>query len=218
MSKKRLAVYGIASLLLALSGMMALYGHRLQQTIPAADAFSLVEQAETDTLIIDLTPMQVANLPLHELKPFEASEVDEETLWLARCIYSETKRPEEQVLVAWVIRNRVDTAYRGKATYQDVVLDPYQFSAFLPDHYKRSFYERLNINSTAPGWQRTLHIAHAVRNEAETQRPFSVTTRHFYSERSMPDLGQPLWIDGHQPVQISLEVDERRFRFYQDVS
>ncbi|WP_240332831.1 hypothetical protein [Salinibacter ruber] len=42
------------------------------------------------------------------------------TLWLARAIYSETKLPHEQELVAWVVRNRVETAYRGRRTYRAV--------------------------------------------------------------------------------------------------
>ncbi len=60
------------------------------------------------------------------------ADLEEPTLWLARAIYSETKLPHEQELVAWVVRNRVETAYRGRRTYRAVVLDPYQFSAFQP--------------------------------------------------------------------------------------
>lgn len=48
---------------------------------------------------------------------------EDEILWLARTIFSETKRPHEQELVAWVVRNRVETGYRGNATYEAAVLD-----------------------------------------------------------------------------------------------
>ena len=50
-----------------------------------------------------------------KLTPLPPEMIDNETLWLARAIFSETKRPEEQILVAWVIRNRVETGYRGNA-------------------------------------------------------------------------------------------------------
>ncbi len=52
--------------------------------------------------------VDVRRLPV--LPPQELKKIDNETLWLARCIYSETKRPEEQELVAWVVRNRVEIA------------------------------------------------------------------------------------------------------------
>ena len=68
----------------------------------------------------------------HVIPPFSRDAVSEDVLWLARCIYSETKRAPEQELVAWVIRNRVETGYRGQRSYEGAVLDPYQFSAFNP--------------------------------------------------------------------------------------
>lgn len=42
---------------------------------------------------------------------------------------TETNRPEEQVFVLWVIRNRVESGRFGK-DYEGVVLAPKQFSAF----------------------------------------------------------------------------------------
>ncbi|WP_243663594.1 cell wall hydrolase [Rhodothermus marinus] len=80
--------------------------------------------------------------------------IDSETLWLARVIYSETKRPEEMELVAWVVRNRVETRFRGKATYRDVVLDPFQFSAFIPYNPRRQYYMRLTPHSRRPAGSR----------------------------------------------------------------
>src|SRR5690554_6111993 len=105
--------------------------------------------------------VDVRRLPV--LPPQELKKIDNETLWLARCIYSETKRPEEQELVAWVVRNRVETRFRGKSTYQEAVLDPYQFSAFIEGTSTRRFYSNLTPMSKYPGWQRALAIAYAVR-------------------------------------------------------
>lgn len=146
--------------------------------------------------------------------------IDTSTLWLARAIYSETKLPHEQELVAWVVRNRVETEYRGKDTYKEVVLDPYQFSAFNPGSGKRSFYMHLDPNTQLSGWQRALSIAHYVRHADPAYRPFSIKTRHFFSEISMPGHRFPYWVEHHNFVSPgwNYTVDQRRFRFYEKIS
>lgn len=142
------------------------------------------------------------------------------TLWLARAIYSETKLVHEQELVAWVIRNRVETRYRGEHTYREVVLDPFQFSAFNPGSAKRAFYSSLTPVDSLPGWQRALRIAHYVRHADAIHRPFSIKTRHFYSERSMVGRTHPHWINHRRRVtpNWTYRVDQRRFRFYEEIS
>ncbi len=146
--------------------------------------------------------------------------IDRETLWLARAIYSETKVVHEQELVAWVIRNRVETAYRGAQSYREAVLDPFQFSAFNPGSAKRSSYGSLTPADSLPGWQRALRIAHYVRHADNAYRPFSIKTRHFYSERSMIGRPHPHWVNNRQRVtpNWTYRVDQRRFRFYEAVS
>jgi hypothetical protein len=146
--------------------------------------------------------------------------VEDGTLWLARAIYSETKLVHEQELVAWVIRNRVETEYRGEETYRDVVLDPYQFSAFNPGSAKRAFYTSLTPADSLPGWQRALRIAHYVRHADSANRPFSIRTRHFYSEQSMIGRPHPHWVNNRRRVtpNWTYRVDQRRFRFYEEIS
>jgi hypothetical protein len=146
--------------------------------------------------------------------------LNESTIWLARAIYSETKLPHEQELVAWVIRNRVETRYRGRGTYKEVVLDPYQFSAFNPEAQNRSFFLRLTPDLRLPSWQQALWIAHYVRHADPVFRPFSIETRHFYSERSMKGRRHPYWVKGHEFVSPGWDyrVNERRFRFYKEIS
>jgi hypothetical protein len=144
--------------------------------------------------------------------------VSDDILWMARCAYSETKKPEEQELVAWVIRNRVETGYRGERTYRGTVLDPYQFSAFNPGSRKRRLYMNLAPTSDALGWARALEIAHRVYYSPERERPFPAETRHFYSERSMRGRIQPTWAEGETPVQVTrYRIDPRRFRFYSGI-
>lgn len=151
--------------------------------------------------------------------PFSLADVSDDVLWLARCIYSETKRSDEQELVAWVVRNRVETEYRGESTYEDVVLDPYQFSAFNPNDPKRRLFTSLTPESDSPSFRSALQVAHRVYHARPSERPFSAKTRHFYSERSMVGRRAPNWADGHRPVRpVGFTVDPVRFRFYSGVA
>lgn len=158
-----------------------------------------------------------AQEPIEHPRP---TALNESTVWLARAIYSETKLPHEQELVAWVVRNRVETGYRDRRTYKEVVLDPYQFSAFNPEAPKRSFFLSLTPDLQLPAWQQALWIAHYVRHADPVFRPFSIETRHFYSERSMNGRRHPYWVQGRQFVSPGWDyrVNERRFRFYKEIS
>ena len=160
-----------------------------------------------------------------QLRPYELplvpdSLIDSETLWLARCIYSETKRPEEQELIAWVVRNRVEGAYRGRQTYEHVVLDPYQFSAFNDDAPSAAYYSNLDLHHADERWKRAISIAHYVRYAKPDYRPFSLETLHFFSEQSMRGRRAPVWARGLTPIvpPQHYELDERRFRFYEGIS
>lgn len=147
-------------------------------------------------------------------------DVDDATLWLARAIYSETKKPHEQELVAWVVRNRVETQYRGQSTYRDVVLDPRQFSAFNYGSGRRAFYMNLQPSTPLSSWQQALHVAYYVRHADEAYRPFHISTRHFFSQVSMPYHRFPHWANQSQKVepQWNVTLDEWRFRFYANLS
>lgn len=171
----------------------------LAETLPAVERKALAQDAS------------------NALPAFANEDIKDDVLWLARCIYSETKRPHEQELVAWVVRNRVETGYRGASTYREAVLDPWQFSAFNRNSPKRTHYARLSVESKAAGWQTALYIAYDVLNAPAYERPFPVETRHFYSERSMVGRSQPRWAVGKRPVSLDREVDPRRFRFYSEI-
>lgn len=140
-------------------------------------------------------------------------------VWLARCIYSESGRRHEQELVAWVVRNRVETRYRGRSTYRSVITDPYQFSAFNRGSLSRDFLVSLDSAVTDRGWRQALAVAKKVILAPPQLRPFPVTVRHFYSERSLGDAQIPAWSLEIKPFEIErFEVDERRFRFFDGVS
>lgn len=148
------------------------------------------------------------------LSPLEQDEV----LWLARCIYSESNRPEEQRLVAWVVRNRVETRYRGD-TYREVVLEPRQFSAFNRPTPRRDLILSLTPQATTPGWQQALRIALEVFQAPPSTRPFPITVRHFYSPISMPTHDPPPWAQAAPPYQgpAVAHIDPQRFQFFDGV-
>ncbi|SHL02321.1 cell wall hydrolase [Rhodothermus profundi] len=142
----------------------------------------------------------------------------DEVLWLARCIYSESNRPEEQRLIAWVVRNRVETRYRGD-TYREVVLEPRQFSAFNRPTPRRDLILNLTPRSTAPGWQQALRIALEVFQAPPSARPFPITVRHFYSPLSMPTNEPPPWARAARPFQgpAVAHIDPERFQFFDGI-
>lgn len=216
MTKKLVLIKTLAALVLGFSGVIAFTSGLFQEPV--------VEEMCVAADDIDPRPgSRMADVFLNPrgLAPLPPEQIDRETLWLARAIYSETKRPEEQVLVAWVVRNRVETGFRGKRTYESVVLDPFQFSAFLPTSEKRDHYMALDSRSKEPGWRTAMSIAWAVRHMDDAHRPFAIDTRHFYSEQSMVDRTHPGWADDGEPVELSFDdftVDDRRFRFFRGVS
>lgn len=211
------------SLLLLAIGVFSIHGKLFGKTASTAFVMSEVDDAEADaaeaeTMADSEFIREVLNDP-QKVTPLPPERIDSETLWLARVIYSETKRPEEMELVAWVVRNRVETQYRGKKSYRDAVLDPFQFSAFNPGDRKRAHYTSLTPASSAAGFSNAVTIAHSVRHADANYRPFSKKTRHFYSERSMVGVKHPNWAKGGEKVnpQRNIELDERRFRFFANV-
>ncbi len=206
------ALFALALATVALTGT----GQTLLGKTLALSLFAAPEApAPVDMSIVEELRHHPTQVPL-----VTPDQVDEETLWLARCIFSETKQPVEQELVAWVLRNRVETSYRGASTYQEAVTQPYQFSAFNPESRVRRFYAGLTATSTVPGFQRALAIAYAVRHADAARRPFVETTRHFFSEQSMAGGRFPAWSKDHQPVAPKRldEISPERFRFYADVN
>ena len=142
---------------------------------------------------------------------------EDEILWLARCIYSESDRPDEQRLVAWVVRNRVETQFRGD-TYREVVLESKQFSAFNDPTPRRQHILSLTASTPLPSWQKALEIARQTYEAPSSERPFSITTRHFYSPISMKGRAVPEWAVSHTPITVAgVTVDDRRFRFFDEV-
>ncbi len=186
--------------------------------IAALDARAQLEQAPTSPLEAEqvaqpLVASPSADDPMVRLRALPPFEMDEVT-WLARCLVTESNRPREQWYVAWVVRNRVETRFAG-ATYREVVLEPFQFSAFNAPSAARDAALALTPRSEAPHWREAVRIALTVSQAPVERRPFPVTVRHFYSPISMEGDRTPTWAQGRTPVALNdPTISDRRFRFY----
>jgi hypothetical protein len=150
---------------------------------------------------------------LRKLPPMAMDEV----MWLARCVLSESDRADEQRLVAWVVRNRVETRYRG-ASYREVVLEPLQFSAFNTPSPRRTYLLSLNQHAEGEGWEQAVAVALDVYRAPSTERPISQETRHFYSPISMKGRTTPPWADRATPLDLSQwNIDPSRFLFFEQI-
>lgn len=162
---------------------------------------------------VDASRPPASSDPLARLTPWQQDEV----LWLARCIYSESDRDDERRLVAWVVRNRVETGFRGD-TYREVVLEPRQFSTFNTPSARRTRILAFDGHSQLPSWRQALQIAREVYEAPPSARPFSLSTRHFYSPVSMEGRRRPAWTVGFEPLSsAALGVDPVRFQFYDGI-
>jgi len=139
-----------------------------------------------------------------------------EILWLARILYSETKISREMRLVAWVVKNRVESEYTG-STYEEVAKSKYQFSGLnsFDKQYKRNI--SMNYDNRDFAWKNALDIANEVYYANDSERPFPSSVKHFYSPRSM--YGKPDWALGKKPYYITrLNAGYPvRFAFYDGV-
>ena len=147
----------------------------------------------------------------------QKSQEAEDILWLSRVLYSESKVREEQIVVAWVVRNRVESGFRGAKVYKDVALSPAQFSGlWASDNQYKLNISRSYDTKGDKAWDQALAIAQAVYLAPEALRPISETVRHFYSPEAV--LRDPNWATGKKPALV-MRNDEGaiRFAFYDGV-
>lgn len=140
--------------------------------------------------------------------------------WVGLCCLTESNRPYEWPYIAWVIRNRLDSG-KYKHTYEQVVLQPSQFSAFN----KWQETEPLTIfQLVARGYHSIELLFHAVDiaakviytppDSASASRPFPTTVRHYFSPISMRPLGsKPSWYGQAKRVFTPEGLDPERFVF-----
>lgn len=133
---------------------------------------------------------------------------EDDVLWMARAIYSETKVAEEMEYVAWIIRQRVDSS-RYPDSPQDVVLEWRQFSA-MNSASRRAELATYDRDTRSTHFRRALRMAHYTLIADPELSPFPEVL-HAYSPRSMQPRGSaPHWAEGQQPV---FQMGDR-WRFY----
>ncbi len=172
--------------------------------------------------VSDYTGAEVFSTPFLSLpevsKEQRIVEVDdeEEVLWLARIIFSETKFANEMRLVGWVVRNRVEAEYRG-ATYKEVARSPYQFSGLNPSDAQYTINVALGYEIKNESWEQALTIAKEIYFAKESRRPFGRDVLHFYSPVSAT--GTPEWVDSGtlDYVVRGAKTSIPRFAFYSGV-
>jgi hypothetical protein len=158
-SSRRFILWLIITLLsLSLCGVLW-EGYQRQQTKQATiDSLRTVHEQTVDDR---RRYKRLANSNTEGLSNAEEREV----LWATRAVLSETNNPREMLLIANVIRNRVDLGYRGRETAKEVILDPYQFSAFNPGREMRWRY--INMESQ--------HVSNERWEEAWTAARYAMT-------------------------------------------
>lgn len=169
----------------------------VQETSETVQVETKTESAESNWA----RPLGLAKFELAGISVDEEFNYESELLMLARAIYSESKRTSEQYIIAWIIRNRVETGYRGERSYRAVVLDPVQFSAFN-DTRLRDEYLALNFETDNSAWQNTLGVARSVIRVPYERNPLPSTARHFYAPRSMRGKKAPSWAKGKKPIEL----------------
>jgi hypothetical protein len=183
------------------------HGHerfRLQQH--TIDSLRAVHQQTREQLT---DAKRIANSRTEGLSGAERREV----LWATRTIISETKNASEMIFIGNVIRNRVDLNYRGRKTVRQVILDPYQFSAFNPNRNSRRKYinmteKHVSDSLWAKAWKAARFTMTAPREVLPLSNP---CINHFAHQKRVVD--KPDWM--FQMEQISLgDIESPRLSIY----
>ena len=165
--------------------------------------------------------------------------MDDELLCLTFAVCTETNRLDEVPYVAGVVLNRVRTGYRGD-TVREVVLSPYQFSAFNHEHGKpreeRKALEAEDAEAAVRAFLKrhrreqlfddATEICRELLDEEDAENPWlngmvdhphSPDVRHYFSPISMrPSTAVPKWFDASREVEVG-EIPKSRFRWFHSI-
>lgn len=194
---------------LSVIGAIGIYNYSNQKSKKIASLESKVEELEHTN--------HVTSSKLKSTQDSLDAATSKDILWLSRVLYSETDKPLEMYYIAHVVKNRVETCYRGECIYKEVVLDPYEFSAFNKNRESRDYLMRLNdSNVRDPGrWAAAKQIA--LNTYLDNHDPTNGGT-HFFAEVSMPNHNFPDWSYHGERVRIANNIQENRLRIYKNVN
>lgn len=114
--------------------------------------------------------------------------------WVARALYSETKRLKDFEYVAWVVRNRMKSPhYPGTA--RAVILQPSQFSAFNNWERRKELEAMRYPETRKTAFRRAYRIARYVLAAPDSLNPLPQTTHFFMPETMKKKYGEarPDW-------------------------
>jgi spore germination cell wall hydrolase CwlJ-like protein len=148
-------------------------------------------------------------------------QIDEDVLWVARALYTETEanRTREMFYIAWVIRNRIEAQFWGAKSAKEVILEPFQFSAFNSPKM-RSHYSAIGTYREPRDpkrWEAAKRVARHVLRAPAFARPIPADAFHFYAEVGMKNRDRPPWAVGRTPESIH-GVEPDRLRIYAGIS
>ena len=172
------------------------HGHqRVRSQRSTIDSLQTVHQQTREQL---RGAKRIANSPTEGLSGAERREV----LWTTRAVLSETKNPREMLLIANVIRNRADLGYRGRETAKEVILDPYQFSAFNPGREMRWRYINMEPKHvSSERWEEAWTAARYAMTAPREVLPFdNPCVNHFVHPGGLA--GTPNWMYEMEQVRL----------------
>lgn len=218
MSKKTISPKeDIPILMPAISGLNKLLENEGRAKLTRTLTLILLALSITASLLAFQAPLAISESDIVNEKVLDERKqalYEEDVLWFARLIYSETKNPDEQIYIAWVARNRVDTGFRGNS-YKEVALSSGQFSGLNTFDHNYSHNINLDYGDRVSGWDTAVEIAKIVYDAPEEFRPFPKTVRHFYSPTV---IAKPSWAYGQAPVkEITNDWGGIRFAFYEGI-
>lgn len=142
--------------------------------------------------------------------------------WLALCARTESDLAAEWPCIMWVIRGRVASP-RYPDTYEAVILQPSQFSAF--NGYGDRGSRRVIFDTEARRFHASEILAAAdlaaeIVKAPASERPGEITTQtlHYYSPVSMvPKGSKPAWAKSAKRLYTPAGIDPERFVFAEGV-
>mgnify|MGYP002761283547 FL=1 len=123
-----------------------------------------------------------------------------EAQWIARAVYSESKKFSNYEYIAWTIRNRM-ASERYPDNARSVVLQEDQFSAFRNPEKREKLLKMKYPETKNTYFRRAYRIALYVLNSDRSVNPMPEVT-HFYMEDTMKrayGVERPSWAEGRDP-------------------
>lgn len=84
-----------------------------------------------------------------------------QALLTARMLMTEDRRTNPWIMMASIVKNRVDSCYRGDCTVYDVIHAPRQFTAIWQNHDNWKLYKNFNVGDSEE-FDEAYHIAREI--------------------------------------------------------